>query len=77
MGNRFSLGLDYGLPPSEALALLRKVLDLHPRVLSHPQATAWVSAYDDSSITYEILAFQSQAGDYPSFELRSELLEQI
>jgi len=77
VGNRFSLGLDYGLPPSEALALLRKVLDLHPRVLSHPQAKAWVSAYDDSSITYEILAFQSQAGDYPSFELRSELLEQI
>ena len=65
MGNRFSLGLDYGLPPSEALALLRKVLDLHPMVLSHPQAKAWVSAYDDSSITYEILAFQSQAGVLP------------
>ena len=77
VGNRFSLGLDYGLPPSEALALLRKVLDLHPKVLSQPKAHAWVGAYDDSSITYEILAFQSEAGDGPCLELRSELLEQI
>lgn len=77
VGNRFSLGLDYGLPPSEALTLLRKVLDLHPKVLCQPQAQVWVSAYGDSSITYDVLAFQSEAGDRPSFELRSELLEQI
>ena len=69
MGNRFSLGLDYGLPPSEALALLRKVLDLHPRVLSHPQAKAWVSAYDDSSITYEILAFKVRRGMTPALRM--------
>lgn len=77
MGNRFSLGLDYALPPSEALALLRQVLDLHPDVLSDPEPRAWVGAFDDSSISYEILVFQQELGDVPSFRLRSELLEQI
>lgn len=77
VGNRFSLGLDYTLPPSEALALLRQVLSLHPGVLQQPAPQAWVGAYGDSAITYEILAFQSDVGDRPGFELRSDLLEQI
>ena len=77
VGNRFSLGLDYTLPPSEALALLRQVLSLHPGVLQQPAPQAWVGAYGDSAITYEILAFQSEVGDRPGFELRSDLLEQI
>lgn len=77
VGNRFSLGLDYALPPSEALALLRQVLNAHPDVLNQPAPQAWVGAYGDSAITYEILAFQSEVGDRPNFALRSDLLEQI
>ena len=77
VGNRLSIGLDYALPPSEALALLREVLRLHPDVLNQPAPQAWVGAYHDSSISYEILAFQAEAGDRRSYELRSSLLEQI
>lgn len=77
MGLRFSLGLDYGLPPSEALALLHRVLNLHPDVLAEPPPSAWIGAYGDSSITYEVMVFQQQLGDRAIFDLRSTLLEQI
>ncbi|MBM5827421.1 MAG: mechanosensitive ion channel [Cyanobacteria bacterium M_surface_7_m2_040] len=77
VGTRLSVGLDYSLPPSEALALLRRVLNLHPGVLEAPAPQVWVGAYGASAINYEILAFQRELGDRAAFSLRSDLLEQI
>ena len=77
VGLRFSLGLDYSLPPSEALALLHRVMQLHPEVLEVPAPAAWVGAYGESAITYEVMVFQQQLGDRATFDLRSTLLEQI
>lgn len=77
VGCRFTIGLDYALPPSEAIALLRRVLKLHPVVLETPPPQIWVTAYEASSISYEIMAFQDQLGERARYTLRSELLEQI
>lgn len=77
VGLRFSLGLDYTLPPSEALALLRRSLAQHPLVLSEPRAEVWVGAYGDSAISYEVMAFHNGLGDRAGYTLRSELLERI
>lgn len=77
VGTRLSVGLDYSLPPSEALALLRRVLTLHPSVLESPPPEVWVGAYSHSAISYEVMAFQRELGDRATFNLRSDLLEQI
>jgi len=77
VGCRFSLGLDYALPPSEALALLRRVLCLHPAVLDQPAPKVWVGGYDASAIRYEVMVFQAELGDRAHFDLTSDLLEQV
>ena len=77
IGLRFNLGLDYTLPPSEALRLLRQTLAQHPQVLVDPAPEAWVGAYGDSAITYEVMAFHTALGDRATYSLRSDLLEQI
>ena len=77
IGLRFSLGLDYTLPPGEAIGLLRQSLMQHPQVLHEPAAEVWVGAYGDSAITYEVMAFHTSLGDRASYTLRSDLLERI
>ncbi len=77
MGNRFSLGLDYALPPAQARALLLSVLRQHPLVLAEPPPSVRVKAFEDSAIAYEILAFQPPGSLAAMLELRSDLLEQI
>ena len=77
VGLRFNLDLDQSLPPSKAIELLQRVLELHPGVLAHPQPQVWVGAYGDAAITYEVMAFHLALGDRASFALRSALLEQI
>jgi CRP-like cAMP-binding protein len=77
MGNRFSIGLDYALPPSRARQMLLDVLNKHPRVLDQPAPAVRVQAFADSAITYDILAFQPPGNLGELLDLRSELLEQI
>lgn len=77
VGNRFSIGLDYGLPPSQARQLLREVIRQHPTVLRDPESQVWVGSFDESWITYDLLIWQPFCGDAGRFQLRSELLEQF
>jgi small-conductance mechanosensitive channel len=77
MGNRFNIGLDYALPPSQARALLLDVLHQHPAILPEPPPAVRVASFDDSAISYELLAFQPPGNGADLLNLRSELLEQI
>ena len=77
VGNRFSISLDCSFPPSQAIALIGRVVGQHPQVLQTPSASVWVNAYADSAITYEVLAFQRNTGDRANLQLRSDLLEQL
>jgi small-conductance mechanosensitive channel/CRP-like cAMP-binding protein len=75
--NRFSLGLDYALPPAQAKQLMLSVLQEHPRVLREPASQVWVSAYGDSAILYELMVWHLDATEGSRFDIRSDLLEQI
>ena len=77
VGNRFSVSLDCSFPPTQAIALMCRVVGQHPEVLQTPEVCIWVNHYAESSIEYEVLAFQRNTGDRANFQLRSELLEQI
>ena len=77
MGNRLQIGLDYSLPPAQAMGLLHQVLEHHPLVLHDPPPQVWLESYGPSSINYQLLVWQEQTGDTCRMELRSELLSQI
>ncbi len=77
MGNRFSLGLDYALPPAQARSLLLDVLNRHPGVLPRPAPAVRVDSFGESAINYEILVFQPPGNSTDQLNLRSELLGQI
>jgi small-conductance mechanosensitive channel/CRP-like cAMP-binding protein len=77
MGNRFSIGLDYALPPAQARSLVLDVLTRHPDVLPTPAPAVRVESFGDSAITYEILAFQRSGDLADRLNLRNELLSQI
>ena len=77
VGNRFTLGLDYSHPPAQAMRLLLEVAKHHPDVLSEPEPRVWIQAYGNSAIQYELLVFQRETGDGPTWRLRGELLEQL
>lgn len=77
VGNQFSLGLDYAFPPSQALELIEQQLQRHPDVLDTPAPRVWVSEFAESSVNYEVLAFQRGHRTSARLQLRSELLEQI
>ncbi|MEA5423314.1 mechanosensitive ion channel family protein [Synechococcus sp. CCY9202] len=75
VGNRFSLGLDYGLPPAQAQQLMLEVLQEHPRVLADPAPRIWVAEYGDSAIMYELMVWHLDVGR--RLDVRSDLLSQI
>jgi small-conductance mechanosensitive channel/CRP-like cAMP-binding protein len=77
MGNRFCIGLDYGLPPAQARQLLINIVQGHPRSLSEPPASVRVKAFGEFAIEYDILVFQQPGSLADVLDLRSELLEQI
>jgi small-conductance mechanosensitive channel/CRP-like cAMP-binding protein len=77
VGNRFSIGLDYALPPGQACALLEQVMAQCPGVLQQPPPRAWVGAYADSAITYELMVWQRGAGELQRLEVRSTVLQHI
>lgn len=73
--NRIFVGLDYGLPPGQAKALLMQLALQHPLVLSDPAPVVRIAGFDDSAIRYEWLVWQTSYGN--SLGLRSDLLEQL
>ena len=75
VGQMIDLGLDYGLPPRQAIQLLQRTLQHNRKVLRHPTPKVWVSAFADSSITYRLLTWQGSALELQP--LKSDLLEQI
>lgn len=77
VGNDFEIALGYEIPPSRALLLLEKVLADNPVVLQEPPPEVLISAYEDSRIRYELLAYQSDPSERARLRLRSELLVQI
>ncbi|MCP9884675.1 mechanosensitive ion channel [Synechococcus sp. ATX 2A4] len=77
MGNRFSIGLDYAFPTTQAKQLLLESVRQHPRVLAEPEPIVWVKEFADSTILHEIMVFQAPGGLADQLSLRSDLLEQI
>ena len=76
-GNRFSLALGYEIPPGQARELLVQALNRHPLVLDDPAPIVWISKFDDSWISYELLAYHRNGSEGHRLRVRSELLEQI
>jgi CRP-like cAMP-binding protein len=74
-GNRLFIGLSYSFPPGQAKALLLQLANQHPLVLNQPPAVVRIASFDDSSIRYELLAWQADYGQ--SLGLRSDLMEQL
>jgi small-conductance mechanosensitive channel/CRP-like cAMP-binding protein len=77
VSNRFSVGLDYDLPPAQARALLQEVVEQHPMVLRDPVPRIRVKEFQDSAIAYELQVWQQELGDGAMADLRSDLLEHI
>ena len=75
VGQIIDLGLDYSLPPRQAIQLLQRTLQHNRKVLRHPTPKVWVSSFADSSITYSLLTWQTTALELR--QLRSTVLEQI
>ena len=75
VGQMIDVGLDYSLPPRQAIQLLQRTLQHNRKVLRHPTPKVWVSSFADSSITYRLLTWQASALELRS--LKSSLLEQI
>ena len=75
VGQMIELGLDYSLPPRQAIELLQRTLQHNRKVLRHPTPKVWVSSFADSSITYSLLTWQTTALELR--QLKSTVLEQI
>jgi small-conductance mechanosensitive channel len=77
VGTRLSFGLDYALPPDQAMALINTVLADHPLVLSSPAPQVWLQDYGDSALVYELLIWHHDARLGVRNQLRSDLLAQL
>ncbi|MEB3323015.1 MAG: mechanosensitive ion channel family protein [Synechococcaceae cyanobacterium] len=71
------LNLELTLPPEQARALLLEVAAQHPLVLPDPAPEAFVYAYGDQAITYELEVWQEDPTDNGFDLLRGQLLAQI
>lgn len=71
------LNLDLDLPPEKATTVLIEVARGNPLVLSDPEPTAFVYAYADHAITYELEVWQEDPTDNGFDVLRGQLLAQI
>jgi len=68
----------YGTPMDEALALVRQILQAHPRVLKDPAPVLGIAALADSSINLSIKPWTSVPDFGPAqAELYQTLLEQF
>ncbi len=64
-------------PPEQATALLIQVARQNPLVLKEPEPSAFVYAYADHAITYELEVWQEDPTDSGFDVLRGQLLAQI
>jgi small-conductance mechanosensitive channel/CRP-like cAMP-binding protein len=71
------LNLESTLPPEQARALLLRVARQHPLVLKEPPPEAFVYAYGEHAITYELEVWQEDPTDNGFDLLRGGLLAQI
>jgi len=71
------INLDSSLPPDQARGLLLKVAGQNPLVLDQPQPEAFVFAYADHAITYELEVWQEDPTDNGFDLLRGQLLGQL
>ena len=71
----FEIGLDYSLPPRQAIELLTRTVTNNKKVLKAPSTKVWLSNFGDSAIIYRVLTWQASAKEQS--QLRSDLMEQI
>jgi len=71
------LNLDLSLPPDQARILLLKVASQNPLVLNQPEPEAFVYAYADHALTYELEVWQEDPTDKGFDLLRGQLLAQV
>ena len=76
-GNRFQIGLDYGIPPARVREMLLRLLADHPLVLSDPAPKVRLKEFGDSAILYDLQVWHPRSVEPGPLDLRSELLEQI
>ena len=75
VGQFIDIGLDYSLPPRQAIQLLQRTLQNNRNVLLQPIPKVWVSSFADSSIIYRLLTWQKSASEMP--QLKSDVMEQV
>ncbi len=75
LSQRFEIGLDYSLPPRQAIELLKRTVTNNKNVMKEPAPKVWLSHFGDSAIIYEVLIWQISAQEQR--QLRSDLMEQI
>lgn len=71
------LNLETSFPPEKAIKLLLHLARQHPLVLKDPKPEAFVYAYADHAITYELEVWQEDPTDNGFDILRGQLLSQI
>jgi small-conductance mechanosensitive channel/CRP-like cAMP-binding protein len=71
------VNLDIMLPPERAVEILIRVARSNPLVLRKPEPTAFVYAYADHAITYELEVWHEDPTDNGLDILRGQLLAQI
>lgn len=77
VGTRLQLGLDYALPPDQAIAMIKRVLADHPQVLRDPSPRIWLQDYGDSALVYELLIWHRDARMGVRNQIRSEVRSQL
>lgn len=77
VGTRLSFGLDYALPPDQAMAMIHTVLADHPLVLRSPAPQVWLQGYGDSALEYELMVWHLDARMAVRNRVRSDLLAQL
>jgi len=74
VGQTFEIGLDYSLPPRQAIKLLQRTIRNNRKILSSRSSKVWISEFGDRAIIYRILTWQQSALE--QIQLRSDLMEQ-
>lgn len=70
-----TIGLDYSLPPHQAMHALKSVLRKHSKILQEPKPLVRIDHFGESAVIYKIYMWQSSP--FERIGLRSEILEHI
>ena len=74
VGQTFEIGLDYNLPPRQAINLLQRTVSHNRKVLREHGSRVWVSEFGERAIVYKLLTWQQSALE--QIQLRSDIMEQ-